>query len=148
MFKKNKAILKLMAATCLKKVGTAPCLAQCSILSSFNNTVNVWEQRRPVAGVLGEKCCPILAWYRILIAQQSRVFVVFFVFKVHQYIFSWWKVWTANRPVKHLYFSITKSCCFHRWSMRFSIALMKYARPSLKKDFSMGAFYIYIYSAL
>lgn len=34
--------------------------------SSFKNTVNIWELRRPIDGALREECCPILAWHRIL----------------------------------------------------------------------------------
>ena len=75
-YDKYGLILNLIAATYLLKVWTGLCLPLCSIPSSFNS-VNVWELRRPAAGPLGEECCSILVWCRILGAQQSRiVFVV------------------------------------------------------------------------
>lgn len=39
-----------------KKVGREPCL--CCVASP--KSVNMWELRRTVAGLVGEECCPIL----------------------------------------------------------------------------------------
>ena len=67
----------LLMATFLKKVSTGFCLPLCSIPSS-PTSVNTWELRTWVPGPLGEECCPILAWYRFLAAQQSWVLFVIF----------------------------------------------------------------------
>lgn len=61
-----------MAAACLVKVGTEPCLPLCRISSSFKkHAVNL---RSPAAVRLGEECVPIFVLSRILVAQHSCVF--------------------------------------------------------------------------
>ena len=118
----QEKILNLMAATHHKKVGKGTCLPLCIIPSSFIKSANNWELKRPAAG----PNCPIPAQHRILAVHQSWVFC-------HIWCFSWWKVWTAGRPVQHPdFFTITKSCCCDRCSVWSSMVLIKYVRPSLK----------------
>lgn len=68
-----------MGATCLKKLGQAH-VYDCVASSSVSTTVSKWELRRAASGSLGEECCFILVWSRILDAQQPRVFFVYFFF--------------------------------------------------------------------
>ena len=53
--------------TSQKKVWTGPCLPLCSILFFLQQSENIWELRRWVAGPLGEEYCLILVWYGILL---------------------------------------------------------------------------------
>jgi len=57
----NQLILKLMAATCLKKIN----------LYWVKFITVIWELWRPAAGPLGEECGPVLVLYGILADQQS-----------------------------------------------------------------------------
>lgn len=48
---------------------------------------------------------------------------------VLRHISSWWKVWTADRPFKHLESCTTEPWCCNRYSLWFSFVLLKYATP-------------------
>lgn len=43
-----------------QKVGIGPCFPRCSIHSTFNSTLNIWELKRATAGLLGEDSFPSL----------------------------------------------------------------------------------------
>lgn len=90
-------------------------------------------QRRTVPGAYREDYCPILAWHEIL---QSWVFSVLFCIQEAPNVFNWWKAWTAGRPVQQPNSSTVKPCCCQRCSMQFSIVLLRYETPSLKKTSS------------
>lgn len=73
----------------LKKLGAGPRLPLCSTPpppSPFK------RNQRPVSELLGEECCPIIVWRRILAAQQSCVFfVVLFLFHDVPNVLDWRK---------------------------------------------------------
>ena len=59
-----------------------------------------------------------------------------FVFHYVANVLSWWKVWTAGRPLQHPNSSTTKTCSYNRLSMRSSVVLVKYAKHCPKKMLS------------
>ena len=60
-------------------------------------SLNIWEVRRPVAGVLGEECFPILVWWRIVVSQRSGPLMQDFSFYNAPTVLYRWKIWTAGR---------------------------------------------------
>lgn len=58
LFWKINAYFEFHASNTFQKSWDGACLPLCCITSSFKNTVNVWQPRRPTAGGLKEKCCP------------------------------------------------------------------------------------------
>ena len=70
------------------------------------------------------------------VLNSSRSSLSYFALHNEPDVFSWWKIWTAGRFVQHLDSSTTKPCCCNRCSMWFSIVLLKYGRPFLKKTSS------------
>lgn len=125
--KKYELILNLIAATHLKKVGTMSCLPLCRIPSTFNNTVNVCEVRRPAAGPLGKECCPILVWYVILAAKQSWLFfVIFSLLQCFQYFLNIWghPIQTMPGPYADLKLIYT----FQHWQCASRCASCKFYR--------------------
>ena len=120
---KHLLIMKLTAATCLMKVGTAPCFPLCSIPSSFNN----------ICKHLGtEETSCWTFWKRNVVPFLSdRGFLGLLCCILN--VFRWWNIWTAGRSVQQLDSSTMKPCCCKRCRMWFNFVLLKYARPSLKK---------------
>jgi len=67
-----------MAATCLKKSGDRAIFPTVQHPLFFTQqSVNIWELRRPVVGSLGEECCHIVVRFRNLAARQSLSYFVF-----------------------------------------------------------------------
>lgn len=57
----------------------------------------------------------------------------YFLFHDVPNIFSWWKIWSADRLFQHSDSYITKPCCCNISGMLFNTVLQKYERPFLKK---------------
>ena len=55
----------------------------------------------------------------------SSVFFALFCVSWCSKCFSWWKVWTTDRPVRHLDSPTMKLCCCNSCSVWFSIVLSK-----------------------
>lgn len=84
-----------------KKVGREPRL--CCVASP--KSVNMWELRRTVAGLVGEECFPILIWYKILC-----LLCHIFGFTCFQTVSSYWPVAKLSEKCPTSYLC-TRNCC-------------------------------------
>ena len=90
-------ILNLMAATCLRNVGTGPCCVHCVasplLLATSGNIWNWGDQLLD----FWEEYCPVPVWLRIIAALQSWVFFV--VFEMFSGQCSTWTLLLRSRAV-------------------------------------------------